>query len=717
MKAFAESDIARHEFPAPSIPLPTAPPSSVREDIVKQDPLSQDSQNENAVPESPATPSTARLPSSVDSAPRQSDAAISAPVGTLPPQLLTLLASIQLNLRDSFPEAPPHTAQRLAELILRPRSHYRTLPSYLRALDRVVSVSSPTTVFPLPSAAVAAHGSYLNGTMTPASTSDVDPDEALGGAALTPIPWLRETLAPSVGERVVGSDLRRESTSVIDGPNGVGSVETVTVAVNGSARQTGVAVTQGELIRQEQEAGVVPVPMARTTAAPTAGRGAEDEDVEEQIPHARGPEVIGMEDMGPQASSAGFDVEAALGRKGEGEAPPSKRAPAEAEEKEPDEDKDKDGEGDFKLVDADGSIEEDEKKADSVGQNMEKEQPKVQESAVTLRYYDQTYAFAKFQTSLQGDYGEQKEEGENPTHTIPTFLALYIFGFLYQLVLVYDALRLKNTIQVIGLCIYNVGLLIYAAVQMSQIHDAVNLLARHRYIDPTVWDDERPYLIAIPCIIALGTVLLSIVAWKLYDEFAWTIYKHISADLRMKRRYLTFQIYIALLKFDFFLFLGFTIQFIVVVVHRNNSEFYLTIAAIPVTIIILIMAGVFTRKENTPGMLAIIVLYFAGLAYFLFKLVRMYQPGHRKDYDPVRRPLTTFAVMTVILIILTIINACMCTYNFGRGLKPHIAGRKLESEEEKFAKGNVTEMPNYNYGHGYGPGPGTAMMGSRMTID
>ena len=159
----------------------------------------------------------------------------------------------------------------------------------------------------------------------------------------------------------------------------------------------------------------------------------------------------------------------------------------------------------------------------------------------------------------------------------------------------------------IGLCLFNLALLLYAAVQQEQIQDAVRALQEKNSIEPSVWPDVKPFLIAIPCIIAVGTVLLSVVAWKLYDEFAWTIYKHISADLRMKRRYLTFQIYIALLKFDFFLFIGFTIQFVVVVVNRSDVEFWLTIAAIPVTVLILIMAGIFTRRESIIGMVAVIV--------------------------------------------------------------------------------------------------------------
>lgn len=111
---------------------------------------------------------------------------------------------------------------------------------------------------------------------------------------------------------------------MIEGPNGPGGVETVSVSVNGIPSTRGVegGVTQGELLRQEQRAGVVPVSQLEGNRGDTDGMGEEDE-----VPHARGPEEIGMEDMGPQdAGSAsqragpgvgmqGIDVEAAVGRR------------------------------------------------------------------------------------------------------------------------------------------------------------------------------------------------------------------------------------------------------------------------------------------------------------------------------------------------------------------------------------------------------------------
>ncbi|MCJ1288294.1 hypothetical protein MMC26_007649 [Xylographa opegraphella] len=324
------------------------------------------------------------------------------------------------------------------------------------------------------------------------------------------------------------------------------------------------------------------------------------------------------------------------------------------------------------------------------------------QAAIVLAF--EGYVFAIFEESLTTQSEAVSATYSEPyTRTIPTFLTLFIFGLLYQLVLVWDALRMKNTIQVIGLCFYNVGLLIYAGVQIDQIKTATGVLSGTLTI-LDIWDDLAPFLKAIPGVIALGLILMTGVAWKLYDEFAWTIYKNISADLKMKRRYLTFQIYIALLKFDFFFFLGFTIQFVVVVVNVADPEFGLTLAAIPITVAILVMAGFWTRRENKWGMAFIVFLYFCAVAYFIFKLVRMYNGSKVDSYIPVRKSLTIFAVITVILIIITIVNAIACTQNFDTGLKRYIEHRKFESEDEK---SYMTEMPNLSHG------PAT----SRMMID
>ncbi|KAF2401925.1 hypothetical protein EJ06DRAFT_367978 [Trichodelitschia bisporula] len=301
------------------------------------------------------------------------------------------------------------------------------------------------------------------------------------------------------------------------------------------------------------------------------------------------------------------------------------------------------------------------------------------------------YVFGKFTVALSDEANNKRETG---ARTIPTYLSLLIFGFLYQLALVYDALHHKNTIQVIGLCIYNLGILVYTAIQIDQIKDAVVTLSTKGYIALEYWTIVKPFLIALPCVVALGSLIMSFIAWKLYDEFAWTIYKQISADLRLKRRYLIYQIYIALLKFDFFLFLGFEVQFLVIVVNTSDVEFYLTVASVPITILLLLLAAYSTRRESVVGMICVIIVYFGALAYFMFKLVRMYgsDAGRRADYLPARRTLTTFAVITIALLVVTIIVACWCTFNFNKGLKPHLSKRQPHNVDSD--KLYIDDMPH-----------------------
>ncbi len=145
-------------------------------------------------------------------------------------------------------------------------------------------------------------------------------------------------------------------------------------------------------------------------------------------------------------------------------------------------------------------------------------------------------------------------------------------------------------------------------------------------------------------------------------------------------------------------------QFIVIVTDVTDAEFAITLAAIPITIGILLSAAFFTRRENKLGMCLVILLYFGALAYFFFKLVRIYQPSHKRRYEAVRKSLTAFAVLTIILIILTISNAFICMSNFGAGLKAHLVRPKGQDPEKEDA--NSYQM------HDQKP-----QLPSRMTID
>lgn len=170
---------------------------------------------------------------------------------------------------------------------------------------------------------------------------------------------------------------------------------------------------------------------------------------------------------------------------------------------------------------------------------------------LTARPETYRYTFAEFQDNI-GNHVETPNT-TSEYRTIPTFLALFIFGYLYEVVLVWDALRMKNTIQIIGVCIANLALLVYSGLQIDQIRVAITQLAMANALKPIdgltgaaaggpLWNAVSGYLIATPCIIAFASLVMAFIAWKLYREFAWDILKQIGADYRMKKRFLYYQV-------------------------------------------------------------------------------------------------------------------------------------------------------------------------------
>lgn len=144
------------------------------------------------------------------------------------------------------------------------------------------------------------------------------------------------------------------------------------------------------------------------------------------------------------------------------------------------------------------------------------------------------------------------------------------------------------------------------------------------------------------------------------------------------------QIYIALLKFDFFFLVGFLMQ-LVVVTHKSDPEYAITITAIPVTIVILLAAAYFTRKEYKWGMAICFLLYLAALSYFSYKLSQLTssKPNLVHYYKAVRKPLITFAVVTLVMDLATIANAILCTFNFGKGLRDYFESKGKNDESQQ----------------------------------
>ncbi|KAJ8105529.1 hypothetical protein OPT61_g10118 [Boeremia exigua] len=66
----------------------------------------------------------------------------------------------------------------------------------------------------------------------------------------------------------------------------------------------------------------------RTTLGESEAGVVETVEAEDEAPHARGPELIGMEDTGPQKQGAALDIEGAIGRPSLSKSPGPTTAPA-----------------------------------------------------------------------------------------------------------------------------------------------------------------------------------------------------------------------------------------------------------------------------------------------------------------------------------------------------------------------------------------------------
>lgn len=105
---------------------------------------------------------------------------------------------------------------------------------------------------------------------------------------------------------------------------------------------------------------------------------------------------------------------------------------------------------------------------------------------------------------------------------------------------------------------------------------------------------------------------------------------------------LNYHIFVLLLKLDVFFFFGFSLQFLMMILKSYDPEFWLTILALPLTLIILLLAIYGVRNENKHFMFAFIAGLLIAMVYFIFKIVKIYQPSNYDKYKYSKIILTLF---------------------------------------------------------------------------
>ena len=160
---------------------------------------------------------------------------------------------------------------------------------------------------------------------------------------------------------------------------------------------------------------------------------------------------------------------------------------------------------------------------------------------------------------------------------------------------------------------FNLLFLIYAIIQIGEIQNSTTTSEGIIHVSVNTLTN------IIPVVISVAEIAYIALGWKIYNEFGWKVYKFLGADRRIKKMYASYQIFLCLVKFDLFFWVGFSVQFLWLVLSNTDWEYYVTWAALPLSIVLLIEGHLAARHENRWMMATFMSGCIGALVYFIYK--------------------------------------------------------------------------------------------------
>ncbi|KAF4339474.1 UPF0658 golgi apparatus membrane [Fusarium beomiforme] len=309
----------------------------------------------------------------------------------------------------------------------------------------------------------------------------------------------------------------------------------------------------------------------------------------------------------------------------------------------------------------------------------------------------------------------QWEEYARPTviqvprgYSIPTNFAIFIFGFIFHLIFMWDAIRLRSTAQAVLACVVNAGFLPLAIFQRQEIKEGINSLKGSTdrngdalvNTDMDIWPLIGKVLLIIPIIIAACTLVLPISAWYLKQYFSWQSYRNVGADAKLRKIRIIHQIFVMLAKMDIYFCVCFELIFSFSVLGgpvNGGVYFIINLVLLGVALIIICMSIVFSKSENRIGMCICIVMYLAMFGYWLYLVIDVHLDSLRRHSGSINS-FTAFGCMGILSSFMAAIFAILCFRNFFGGLKEHLG--KHEEAWDPHGSAKDFELHNdINFGY------------------
>ncbi|CAG8451562.1 6651_t:CDS:2 [Acaulospora morrowiae] len=287
------------------------------------------------------------------------------------------------------------------------------------------------------------------------------------------------------------------------------------------------------------------------------------------------------------------------------------------------------------------------------------------------------------------------KQGQGISEADLIYHAIFILSLGFQIVIAADALWHRNVVQLLSLVVFNLLSLIYASIQLyqhkiledrglsSDIFNPSNDFPTHEYTMNYYESRMRPLEYVIIGMVSGFSLFLGLLSINLTREFGWENYKTYSADMDIRKAYVSLSVLQTLIKLDIFFIGSYAIQLIPSQKIGYNMSIVEIVLIFFCGTMILLISWFSIVHEMKYLLLCVINMLCISLIYLIYELVRINIVKDPDPYEFTRRFLTFFLSTTWCLIFFTVVYSIICFRNMMKGIYVITDEEELEENPRK----------------------------------